>query len=812
MNHLILKKCKQNNLKNLSVQLPKNCVVAITGVSGSGKSSLAFDTLYAEGQRRFMEYLSPDIRSRIKQMPKPDVEKIEGLSPTLSIGHSKASFHPSATVSTETDIYDFLAILYAKIGRQHSPATGKPLHRFPRNVIVEEILKDYPEGSKIQLFAPITLEHETIKDAAERLYKSGFIRIRIDGEEVDPENPDIQGKELEVVVDRLQMKSGVRDRLSGSVETAIELSQGILKVQEGKTGPIRYYTEIYLCPESGLKFSPLTPADFNFNSPLGACPRCRGKGTIDGDICPSCHGGKLKPESLFCKIKNQNIQQLDSLSVDNLLQEIHSWEFEGSEKSIADELVPEITSRLQLLNQVGLGYLELLREFKTLSEGEAKRVQLASLIGAGLSGILYVLDEPSRGLHPQDIGKLCQVLRNLQEIGNTVLIVEHDRQIISMSDQILEIGPGSGQNGGELVFQGTIQQLLKDKKSLTGKWLSTPLTFPEEKKEKTKPALTLVSASCHNLQNFSASIPLNSFVGICGVSGSGKSTLAMDIVAKRLEKWKRDGVPCPDLEGYESIEKLSLALQRPAGITKRSIPATYIHVMNALRSLFASAKLARARGYTASRFSLNKPGGRCEVCRGLGELEVKLKLIPDIVIPCEVCKGKRFNYETLQVTWNDHSIADVLNLTAQEAGEFFQNMPAISRKLKLMNDLGLGYLTLGQRFDTLSSGEIQRLKLIADLAAEEPQKTLYILDEPSSGLHHHDVSKLIKILRRLVSAGHSVFVIEHNLDILVQADWLLELGPGGGPLGGKLIFQGPPAKILQANTPTASASKKLITR
>jgi excinuclease ABC subunit A len=811
MNHLILKKCNQNNLKNISLKLPKHCVITITGISGSGKSSLAFDTLYAEGQRRFMEYLSPDIRSRAKQMPKPDVEKIEGLSPTLSTGHHRTSFHPSATVSTQTDIYDFLAILFSKVGKQHSPATGKPLHRMPRHVIVEELLKDYPEGSRIQLLAPLTLDYESIEEAADRLYKSGFIRLLVDGREIDPENPAPGGSELEVIVDRLQMKNGIRDRLSGSVETAVELSQGILKVQEGKSGAVRYYTEIYLCPETGLKFAPLTPADFNFNSPLGACPRCRGKGSTEEGVCPDCRGGKLKPESLFCTIGGHSIHQLDKMSVEKLLETIDSWTFEGGAKNIADELLPEIASRLKLLEQVGLGYLELSRRFKTLSEGEAQRVQLASLIGARLSGILYVLDEPSRGLHPRDIGQLSTVLRNLQELGNTVIIVEHDRQIISMSDHLLEIGPGSGRGGGEVVFQGSLQKLLKDKKSLTGKWLGEPLKIPDAKKSK-KQMLSVKSANCHNLNDFSVDIPLNSFVGICGVSGSGKSTLAMDVIAHQIGMWKKNGGDCPDIQGYQGIEKLSLVAQRSAGISKRSMPATYIHVMDRIRSLFAGTKLSKARGYTAARFSLNKAGGRCEVCGGLGELDVKLKLIPDISIPCEVCRGLRYNFETLQVTWKDHSIADVLEMTCEEASVFFQNMPAISQKLILMNDLGLGYLTLGQRFDTLSGGEMQRLKLISDLAAEQKEKTLYVLDEPSSGLHHHDVSKLIKILRRLAAAGHSVFVIEHNIDILVQADWLIELGPEGGPKGGKLIFEGSPSQLIKATTPTAKALTKQIAK
>lgn len=918
---LRLKGCRQHNLKDFSLDLPKNQVIVVTGVSGSGKSSLAFDTLFAEGQRRYLEYLSPEARSWIKQMPKPDVDLVEGLSPTLAISQGKNGLYPRGTVATYTDIYDFLALLFAHIGEQHSPLTGQRLIRYTRQEIVDLILKDYPPGTRLQILAPIKLQQESAEEAIHRLQHMGFIRLHINQQEwlsEDPLPPLEPSTSIEAVVDRVEIKEGVRDRLSHSVETAMDLSQGILKIQIEREKSIRYLTEIYVCPETSHSFAPLGPADFNFNSPHGACPVCQGQGgreqanptlllwdpdaslsdqihlildafpkklalslrsiwtafleakgisedtlikhlsplllkeglegstqelivslPIEGEsrqlktiwkgllplinqalqdkkvrgnlselacvewqICPACQGGRLKPESLACLIQGKGIHQLCALPVSELMKEIHNWSFTNKYALIAQEIIPQIQTRLQFLEQVGLGYMELNRQGKTLSDGETQRILLASQIGAKLSGILYILDEPSLGLHRQDIQHLHQVIQELKNLGNTVVLVEHEKSLIQQADQIIELGPGAGIHGGHLTFQGTYEELLKDPASLTGKWLSGRLTFPKAPKRKIgRQRLHIHKASLHHLKNLSLKIPLNCLVGFCGVSGSGKSTLAIDIIGKEVHKELLKPGSSSLLTGAQDIQRLVMTQKQNERISSRSIPATYIDIMTPIRLLFAETRLAKARGYTPARFSLNKRGGRCEACEGLGQIRVSMQWMPDLFIPCEVCNGLRYNYETLQVTWENRHIADVLALSVEEAYQLFQYIPTIAPKLELMKDLGLNYLTLGQSSNTLSAGEVQRLKLVADLVSKSLEPTLYILEEPSAGLHFQDIEKLIRILHRLVEKGHSVFVIEHHLDILRQADWLVELGPGGGPQGGYLIFEGPPSKI-STNTPT----------
>ncbi|MBS4164590.1 UvrABC system protein A [Candidatus Protochlamydia amoebophila] len=917
-----LQGCKEHNLKNLSVQLPKHAITVITGVSGSGKSSLAFDTLFAEGQRRYLEYLSPQARSWIKQMPKPDVDLIEGLSPTLAIGQHRQPLYFYGTVATYTNLYDFLSLLYAKIGDQYSPATGKKLSRFTRQEMIDWILKNYSVGSRLQLIAPIKLIKENGQQAITRLQQMGFIRMRINEQEWCGENPFPINKaisNLEVVVDRLEIREGIRDRLAPSVETALDLSQGILKIQEGKEGNTHYLTEIYVCPETGFSFAPLEVGDFNFNSPKGACAACNGLGGreqvnpsqvifdenepllnqiqvildhlpkkaaysfksllkalwkilnlseenfikdisqmilskilfghsqeivfnvqineeseqlkakwkglipvlnealevkknkgslselsfIDWQTCSSCLGGRLKPESLACLIQENNIYQLCSLTVAECLIKIKAWLFTGKQEAIVKEILPHIQSRLEFLDQVGLGYLTLTREGKTLSDGEAHRIQLASQIGAKLSGIIYILDEPSLGLHRQDIQHLHKVIHELKVLGNTVVIVEHEKSLIQQADYILELGPGAGSLGGQICFQGTIADLLNDSNSLTGKWLSGKLSLPIPPRRKIQQGwLEIRGATLNNLNDFSANIPLGCFVGFCGVSGSGKSTLVLDIIGQQLKNFLARGIIPHFLNKYQTIKRLISHEKQTDCLSARSIPATYIGIMTPLRQLFAETRLAKARGYTASRFSLNKRGGRCEACEGLGYIEVNMHLMPDFFMPCDICQGLRYNYETLQITWENKNIADILRLSALESFQLFKHIPSLAPTLELMTELGLDYLQLGQPFNTLSGGEIQRLKLIADLAGKTQEKTLYILDEPSSGLHLQDIEKLVKILHKLVEKGHTVFVIEHHLDILYQADWLIELGPEGGPKGGKLIFEGPSTKMIKAHTPT----------
>lgn len=922
-----LKGCRQHNLKDLSFSLPKHAVTVFTGVSGSGKSSLAFDTLFAEGQRRYLEYLSSQARTWIKQMAKPNVDLIEGLSPTLAVGQGRQTLFSRGTVATYTDIYDFLALLFAKVGEQHSPVTGKRLIRYSRQEIIHLILKEYPVGTKIQLLAPIKLHREKAHQAIARLQQMGFIRLKIQGEEwtSDMPLPSLETiSQLEVVIDRLEMKEGVRERLAPSIETALDLSQGILKVQEGRSGPIRYFTEIYICPETSHAFAPLEPPDFNFNSPRGACPVCHGEGgqeevnsdllfeerkailleqirlildhlpkkiassfqqlvqlfcekqgiqevttiqelssqTLDqflygsSDVfefttaakgepqhltatwqglipflnrllqdkktrgslselpsvewkeCSACQGARLKPDSLACLIQGQNIDALCQYTVSQLIEKIQSWHFSGKEALIAKEILPDIQTRLQFLQQVGLGYLELNRQGKTLSDGEAQRIQLASQIGAKLSGLIYILDEPSLGLHRQDIHYLQQVIQELKQLGNTIVLVEHERGLISQADHIIELGPGAGQHGGAITFQGDFSELLKDEKSLTGQWLSGRKKFPKPPRRKiTQEWLQVKNVSLHNIHHLSLKIPLGCLVGFCGVSGSGKSTLALDIIGKALRQSLTHDSSPSFLEGCASIKRLVMGQKLAGRFSSRSIPATYVEIMTPLRQLFAETRLSKARGYTASRFSLNKRGGRCEACEGLGEICVNMQLMPDLFIPCDVCQGERYNYETLQITWENRNIAQVLSLSVEEAVRFFRYIPSIAPTLELMQELGLGYLTLCQPFHTLSGGEIQRLKLVGDLIAKTHEPTLYILDEPSAGLHFEDVQHLISILHRLINKGHSIFIIEHHLGLLQQSDWLIELGPGGGPEGGRIIFEGMPQQLAKADTPTGKVLK-----
>lgn len=926
---ILIRGCRQHNLKNISVSIPKNQITLITGVSGSGKSSLAFDTLFAEGQRRYLEYLSSQARASIKQLPKPQVDLIEGLSPTLAIGQGRQSLYSRGTVATYTDLDDFLCLLYANIGEQHSPFTGKRLIRYSRQEIVDLILREYPEGSRLQLLAPIKLQKENVRDAIERLHQMGFIRLRINNRELTSDEiiDDEQISQLDVVVDRIEMKEGIRERLSGSVETALDLSQGILKIQEGHAGEIRYLTEIYVCPETSFAFAPLGVADFNFNSPHGACSTCQGEGgmesihndmlhwksdiplseqiedlitnfpkkqaallhvvwhaflnhhgihdedlvssikppvikgilegssklfalmtLVDGEekiiqtgwkgliplmeealkdkknrghvhelpfvkwkLCDSCHGARLKIESLSCLIKGEGIHHLYAMTVSELIQKINSWTFKGKEEKIAVEILPHIASRLRFLDQVGLGYLELNRPGNTLSDGETQRIQLAAQIGVKLSGITYVLDEPSLGLHSQDIQHLHHIIQELKDLGNTVVIVEHERSLIKLADHLIEIGPGAGIHGGEVIFQGNYSDLLESPNSLTGKWLCGKLKFPKPPKRKlSREFLSVEHVNLHNLHDFSVKIPLRSLVGLCGVSGSGKSTLALDIIAVEMRREIVSRGTSTLLKGLGGISRLVTSEKQNQRLSTRSIPATYIEVMTPIRLLLGETKLAKARGYTPARFSLNKKGGRCEACEGQGEIRVSMNLMPDIFIPCEVCQGARYNHETLQVTWEGHSIAEILNLPVEKAYQIFEHIPSIAPKLQLMLELGLEYLTLGQPFNTLSSGEIQRLRLVADLGLKSVEPTLYILDEPSAGLHFHDVEKLLKILHRLIDKGHSVIVVEHHLDILQQADWLIEMGPGGGPQGGKVVFEGTVDKLKKAETPTGRCLRRVL--
>ena len=920
---IFLSGCRENNLKNFSVTLPKYAITVITGVSGSGKSSLAFATLFAEGQRRYLAHLSFQMKALFKELPKPNLDFAEGLAPTIALSKGIKALYPGGTLATYTDIYELLALLYAAIGKQHSPETGKPLTRYSMQEIVEQILQ-HSLNKRLQLLAPVKLTYETLSQAIKRLEESGFIRFRIDSNNWmsgDP-LPDLpsQNTTLDVVVDRLEIKEQVRQRLADSIETAMDLSQGILKVQEAKQEAIHYFTEIYLCPETGLSFFPLESKDFNFNSPKGACPCCHGIGgyleiqeelfnhpklsfkemveknlryfgqpkgaalftqfrkqwqilaatqkenrAIDSEVrqdirqailwgenpcsdqqgakeqwlgviplmnqllkgkrkrasalklpgviwhtCEVCKGLRLKPQSLACLIAGESISTLCKLTVSQALKKLQNWHFEGKEQKIAKEILPLIVERLELLQKVGLSYLELDRSGPSLSDGEVQRVQLASQIGAKLSGIIYILDEPSLGLHRQDVKNLQLVIKELKALDNTIVMVEHERSLISLADHLIEIGPGAGTHGGQLIFSGSYDELIKSGKSPTGQWLSKKNVLPPAPKQGQSPyQLAITSQPLNNLKKFSLKVPLQRLVVFCGVSGSGKSTLAIDLIGAQIQHALDHALPFFGLQDPKIVQRVIISQKQMDRFSARSIPATYIGIMTPLRQLFAQTRLAKARGYDAARFSLIKQGGRCEVCEGLGTIKVNMQLMPDLFVPCEVCQGKKYNHETLQVTWKEKNFAEVLTLSIEEAALFFADVPMIAAKLQLLQELGLGYLTLGQPFTTLSTGEIQRLKLVADLTTSSLAPTLYILDEPSAGLHFQDIKKLLAIFQKLVEQGHSLFIIEHHLDLIMQADWAIELGPKAGPEGGELIFQGSPKQLLKQKTPTAQVLNHL---
>ncbi len=891
---------KVHNLKNIDIDIPRNKFVVITGISGSGKSSLAFDTIYAEGQRRYVESLSAYARQFLGVMDKPDVEKIEGLSPAISIEQRKISKNPRSTVGTVTEIYDYLRVLYARIGKPHCYICGNRISSRTIDEIVDEILKDW-ENQKIMIISPVVEGKKgTFRELFERLLRSGYIRLIVDGiqVEIDEAIPNLEKQKkhsIYVVIDRLQVSKDIISRITQSVEIAVEMGEGkiIVRNQEGKE---KVYNEKLACPKCGISFPEISPRLFSFNSPYGACEECAGLGSkieidpellvknseisiLDGALeyigeprgsfyytlkwlasrynvslstpfyklpdkfknalffgdnefeglsdimlkkyhdtesdfvkfeiekymsfkkCPVCNGKRLKKEALSVLINGKNIGELVGMDIITLKRFFENIELDERDRIISKDIVKEIIRRLKFLEDVGLDYINLERQTETLAGGEAQRVHLASQIGSGLMGIIYVLDEPSIGLHPRDIKRLVKTLKDLRDLGNTVLVVEHDAETISSADYIIDLGPGAGVNGGYVVFSGNLEEIKNSNESLTGLYLSGKkvIEIPERRKINWEKYILIEGARGNNLKNISVKIPLGYFVCITGVSGSGKSTLLLDILYRALAR-KFYGSKHPPLEhksikGTEFIDKVINIDQEPIGRTPRSNPATYTGLYTYIRDFYANLPDSKIRGFKPGRFSFNVKGGRCEACEGQGVIKVEMHFLPDVYITCDVCKGRRFNRETLEVKYKGKDISDVLDMTVEEAYEFFKDIPVIKKKLELLKDVGLGYITLGQPAPTLSGGEAQRIKLTKELSKLSTGNTLYILDEPTTGLHFDDIRLLINILQRLVEKGNTVLVIEHNLDVIKSSDWVIDLGPEGGEKGGEIVAEGTPEEI-----------------
>jgi len=826
-NYIVIKGARQHNLKNLDLSLPRDKLIVITGPSGSGKSSLAIDTIFAEAHRRYLQSLPIESRTIFEQIQKPDIDYIEGLSPAISVNQKTISKSPRSTVGTITEIYDYLRLLFAKIGKPFCPKCKRLLHSQDINKMTETLLS-LPAGTKIQVLSPIVIERKgEHRTEIEKARAEGFIRARIDGKIVDL-TQDISLKKnirhtIELVVDRIIVKEHYKKQIRRALESALKYSNTILVniVEENRD---LIFSSLLSCPNCGINLPNIEPKLFSFNSKYGACPKCKGLGfenieseeeeidEINLKTCSLCDGNRLRQEALAVRINGKNIAELSNVTLDELETFLRELPLSSYEKNVSDRIINEIILRLEFLKKIGISYLSLNRPSFSLSGGEAQRIRLATQLGSHLSGVLYVLDEPSIGLHPKDFSKLIDSLKELKEKKNTLIIVEHDESTIKNADLVVELGPGGGQKGGYLVTIDKPEKLLLNPSSITGKYLSKNkgIEIPKERR-KPKGFIKIYGAEAFNLKNIDVKIPLGVFLCVTGVAGSGKSTLIFEILYKALmrELYGSDIVAGKfrAIEGIEQIDKVVCIDQSPLGRTSRSTPATYTQVMKEIRELFAMLPEARIRGYTKSRFSFNLSGGRCESCQGDGMKRIKMHLLPDVYVICDSCKGKRYNDETLQVSYKGKSISDILEMTVSETLEFFSAVPRLKHKLQLMQDIGLGYIKLGQPATTLSGGEAQRIKLTKELSKKATGKTLYILDEPTTGLHMVDIERLLSILQRIVENGNTVIVIEHDLDIIKCADYVIDLGPEGGTQGGYLVAEGTPEEV--AMNPSSYTGKFL---
>lgn len=827
MDTISIRGARQHNLKNIDIDIPRNTLVVVTGVSGSGKSSLAFDVLYAEGRRRYVESLSAYARQFLDQRAKPDVDAIEGLSPAVAIEQRGTTTSPRSTVGTVTEIADYVRLLYARVGTPYCLDCSRPIVRHSVPQIVDQLL-DLPPGSRLQVLAPIQVYTQAgFELAVDELRKAGFVRVRLNGTPHDlAENislsdqntpPDLDLPELDLVVDRLIIKSGIARRLADSLETALRYGHDLVKIVDGEETQ-RLFSQSLRCPSCGFSYPDLTPTFFSPNSPEGACLSCGGLGIQTGKkqtktpasgeetLCSVCKGSRLKAHSLGVRLQEYNIAQLCALSITEAEAFFRQLSFSGQAAHIAEPVVQAIRSRLQTLIDIGLDYLTLDRSSPTLSGGEAQRIRLATQIGAGLSGVLYVLDEPSVGLHPRDTTRLLSTLQQLREQGNTLVVVEHDQDTMRAADYIIDLGPGAGEHGGEVLAAGTLLEVQNSPASVTGRYLRGDLSIPvPSHRKKSAHYLTIAGVTLHNLKQVTASFPLGTLVCVTGVSGSGKSTLILEALAPALTQALNIGKSpkgslgkgIGKLSGWQSLNKLVQVDQAPISRTPHSNPASYVGLFNPLRDLFAQLPEARVRGYGPERFSFNVKGGRCEACMGSGVITVGMHFLPDMYVECEVCHGLRYNRETLEVQFRGLHIAQVLNLTVSEALAVLGDMPHICSRLETLREVGLGYLRLGQAAPTLSGGEAQRLKLARELSRRTSGHTLYLLDEPTTGLHFADIQRLLSVLTMLIEAGHTVIVIEHNLDVIKTADFVIDLGPEGGERGGEIVAAGTPEELAQ---------------